>query len=224
MTSIAAKERGQKIAEIMFKAGAIHVSRQQPYILAAGWASPVYVDIRLLIGEPELRQQAVALATDWMKEALQTSAFDALVGAETAGIPFAAWIAERTGLKFRYIRKRPLGIGRNAQVEGGAIDGLNALLVDDLTTDGRSKLNFVRGLRAAGAHVEHILTIFYHDAFPDAGVRLGQAGLTLHALATWSDVLAAQDDGQLSTQDRQEIERFLSDPVAWSARHGGRSA
>jgi orotate phosphoribosyltransferase len=40
----------------------------------------------------------------------------------------------------RYVRKRPLGIGRNAQVEGGSVDGLRVLLMDDLTTDGTSKL------------------------------------------------------------------------------------
>ena len=87
----------------------------------------------------------------------------------------------------RYVRKRPLGIGRNAQVEGGDVDGLNVLLVDDLTTDGGSKLNFARGLRAAGAVVEHVLTIFYHDVFPGAADRLAQASL---------DIASARDLGR----------------------------
>ena len=110
-----------------------------------------------------------------------------------------------------------------AQVEGGDVDGLHVLLVDDLTTDGGSKLNFARGLRAAGAIVEHVLTIFYHDAFPGAAERLEQAGLTLHPLATWADILRSPAASRVSPQDRAEIERFLADPVAWSTRHGGRS-
>jgi orotate phosphoribosyltransferase len=81
----------------------------------------------------------------------------------------------------------------------------------------------VRGLRAAGAEVEHVLTIFYHDAFPGAGERLREAGLKLHALANWGDVLRAGADNGLSQEDRAEIERFLADPVAWSTRHGGRA-
>ncbi|MFJ5370402.1 orotate phosphoribosyltransferase, partial [Bosea sp. CER48] len=64
----------------------------------------------------------------------------------------------------------------------------------------------------------------YHDAFPGAGERLAEAGLTLHALATWADVLAADDGGRLAREDRAEIERFLADPVAWSTRHGGRAS
>jgi len=126
-------------------------------------------------------------------------------------------------VKMRYVRKRPLGIGRNAQVEGGDVDGLNVLLVDDLTTDGGSKLGFARGLRAAGADVEHVLTIFYHDVFPGASERLAEAGLMLHPLATWADILRSTAAGQMSPQDRAEIERFLADPVAWSTRHGGRA-
>ncbi|MGX1789660.1 orotate phosphoribosyltransferase [Bosea sp. NPDC055332] len=221
---MSANEIGREVAELLFKAGAIHVSRQQPFILAAGWASPVYVDVRLLLGDPNLRQAVSDLAARYAGEAFAPGSFEVIAGAETAGIPFAAWLADRLALKLRYVRKRPLGIGRNAQVEGGPVEGLRVLLMDDLTTDGGSKLNFVRGLRAAGAQVEHVLTIFYHDAFPGAGDRLREAGLTLHALASWADVLRAEASQRLAPEDRAEIERFLADPVAWSTRHGGRAS
>ncbi|CAD5249081.1 Orotate phosphoribosyltransferase [Bosea sp. 62] len=220
---MSANEIGREVAELLFRAGAIHVSREQPFILAAGWASPVYVDVRLLLGDPDLRQAVSDLAARYAATTFPPGSFDAIAGAETAGIPFAAWLADRLALKLRYVRKRPLGIGRNAQVEGGSVEGLRVLLMDDLTTDGGSKLNFARGLRAAGAEVEHVLTIFYHDAFPGAGERLREAGLTLHALANWADVLRAEVGRALAPEDRSEIERFLADPVAWSTRHGGRA-
>lgn len=221
---MSANEIGREVAELLFRAGAIHVSRQQPFILAAGWASPVYVDVRLLLGDPDLRQAVSDLAARYAATTFPPGSFDAIAGAETAGIPFAAWLADRLALKLRYVRKRPLGIGRNAQVEGGPVEGLRVLLMDDLTTDGGSKLNFARGLRQAGAHVEHVLTIFYHDVFPGAGARLQEAGLTLHALASWGDVLRAEASQGLAPEDRAEIERFLADPVAWSTRHGGRAS
>ncbi|AZO80612.1 MULTISPECIES: orotate phosphoribosyltransferase [unclassified Bosea (in: a-proteobacteria)] len=221
---MSANETGREVAQLLFRAGAIHVSRQQPFILAAGWASPVYVDVRLLLGDPTLRQAVTDLAARYAGAAFPSGSLDAIAGAETAGIPFAAWLADRLALKLRYVRKRPLGIGRNAQVEGGSVEGLRVLLMDDLTTDGGSKLNFARGLRAAGAGVEHVLTIFYHDVFPGAGARLQEAGLTLHALANWGDVLRAEASQGLAQEDRAEIERFLADPVAWSTRHGGRAS
>ena len=217
------QEIGGGVAQLLFESGAIHVSRQQPFILAAGWASPVYVDVRIVLGDPALRQAVTQLAVRYVTAILPQASIDAVAGAETAGIPFAAWLADKMNVKMRYVRKRPLGIGRNAQVEGGDVDGLKVLLVDDLTTDGGSKLGFARGLRAAGADVEHVLTIFYHDVFPGASERLAEAGLTLHPLATWADILRSTAAGQMSPQDRAEIERFLADPVAWSTRHGGRA-
>ena len=217
-------EIGQGVARLLFEAGAIHVNRQQPFILAAGWASPVYVDCRVLIGDARVRRAITDLAADYMTVAFPAGSLDAIAGAETASIPFAAWLADRTGLQLRYVRKRPLGVGRNAQVEGGSAEGLRTLLMDDLTTDGRSKLAFARGLRAAGASVAHALTIFYHDAFPGAPERLAEAGLELHALATWADILSGTGGGHLAADDHAEIERFLADPIAWSTRRGGRSA
>lgn len=217
-------EIGKAVAQLLLNARAIHVSRTQPYILAAGWASPVYVDCRVLIGEPEHRHAITDLAYQHATAAFPAGSFDAIVGAETAGIPFACWLADRTNVKLRYVRKRALGVGRHAQIEGGSVEGLRVLLVDDLTTDGSSKLAFARGLRAANAVVEHALTIFYHDAFPGAAARLARAGLQLHSLATWADVLRADAGAGLAPEERAEIERFLADPVAWSTNHGGRSA
>jgi orotate phosphoribosyltransferase len=215
-------ETGTAVAQLLFEAGAIAVSPERPFFLAAGWASPVYVDCRLLYGEPDARRTLMDLAARAVADLSPVVRIDAVAGAETAGIPFAASLAERLELRFRYVRKRPLGIGRNAQVEGGSVDGLRILLVDDLTTDGESKLKFARGLRAAGAVVEHVLTIFDHATFPGAKERLHAADLTLHALATWSDVLDAAQAHHMTAVDRRTVETFLSDPVGWSNRHGGR--
>jgi orotate phosphoribosyltransferase len=222
-------EIGAATARLLLDAGAVQVSRDRPFMLAAGWASPVYVDCRRLIGEPAWRQAITALAAEVIQRGMDrqhehTPAFDAVAGAETAGIPFAAWLADRLSLPMRYVRKRPLGIGRHAQVEGGPVDGMRVLLVDDLATDGGSKTAFVRGLRTAGAIVTDALVIFHHAVFPGGADRFARLGLTLHALATWDDILqfdlAAR---RLDPADRAEIERFIADPAAWSADHHGRA-
>jgi orotate phosphoribosyltransferase len=219
-----ADDIGAATARLLIEAGAIQISRERPYVLAAGWASPVYVDCRLLIGEPRFRKEAVRLAAAAARGMIAPGSFDALAGAETAGMPFASWLADELDMPLRYVRKRPLGIGHNAQVEGGSVDGLRVLLVDDLTTDATSKVSFASGLRQAGADVTDVLTIFYHSAFPGAEERLAQTGLALHALATWSDILRADSSQRLDAADRRQIEDFLADPTAWSTLHGGRSA
>jgi orotate phosphoribosyltransferase len=216
---------GVAMARLLVAAEAIQISRQRPFMLAAGWASPVYLDCRRLIGEPATRNAVINLALARLRGQFGMSPpFDLIAGGETAGIPWAAWLADRLDLPMRYVRKRPLGIGRHAQVEGGPVDERRVLLVDDLATDAATKIAFVRGLRMAGAIVSDGLVPFHHDIFPGAADRLASLGLALHTLATWRDLMRPEvRDDWLSAADRPEVERFLADPAAWSAFHGGRA-
>jgi orotate phosphoribosyltransferase len=213
------------MARLLFQADAIQVNRTRPFMLAAGWASPVYVDCRRLIGDPQVRTAVIDLALGNLQRRFGSALpFDAIVGGETAGIPWATWLAARLGRPLRYVRKRPLGIGRNAQVEGGPVESMRVLLVDDLTTDASTKAAFVRGLRTAGATVADGLVIFSHDVFPGSAERLALLGLALRALSTWDDILRFDDNHPtLETLDRVEIGHFLGDPAGWSLMHGGRA-
>ncbi|MFC0384910.1 orotate phosphoribosyltransferase [Muricoccus vinaceus] len=214
---------GAAMARLLLEGGAVQVSHGQPFILAAGWASPAYIDCRLLIGDARLRRAATALAAEAIRAGFGDAPPEAVAGAETAGIPWAAWLAEALDLPLRYVRKRPLGIGRNAQVEGGPVEGMRVLLVDDLMTDGGSKVAFTRGLRSGGATVTHALCLFHHGTFPGGAERMEKLGLTLVSLASWRDVLAADGACALPDADRAVLERFLADPIGWSAAHGGRA-
>ena len=121
-----------------------------------------------------------------------------------------------------YVRKKPKGFGRNAQIEGHLIEGQRVLLVEDMTTDGRSKINFCNALREAGAKVEHVFVFFFYDIFPEAPKILTDLGVTLHSLATWWDVLAvAKASGKFDAAKLAEVENFMHDPAGWSKAHGG---
>src|SRR6185436_14126971 len=111
--------------------------------------------------------------------------FDAVAGGETAGIPFAAWFADRMALPMLYVRKKPKGFGRGAQIEGEIKDGQRVLLVEDMTSDGGSKVNFVNALRKAGVKCDHTFVFFYYDIFPEGLKILSDLGVKHHALATW---------------------------------------
>src|SRR5690606_33840608 len=115
-------------------------------------------------------------------------------GGETAGIPFAAWLSERLALPMVYVRKKPKGFGRNAQIEGTFPEGARVLLVEDLATDGGSKLAFIEALRTAGAEVAHCFVVFHYGIFPQSTASLAAQGVALHGLATWWDVLAVAEE------------------------------
>jgi orotate phosphoribosyltransferase len=212
-------------ARMLLEVKAVLFYEAKPFVFTSGWASPVYIDCRKLIFYPRIRSQLVDFAAVTLARDAGFEQFDVVAGGETAGIPYAAWIAERLGLPMQYVRKKPKGFGRNAQIEGDIREGARTLLVEDLTTDGRSKINFCKALREAGAVVEHVFVNFYYDIFPEAKQTLAELNVRLHYLATWWDVLAVvKKEGYLASAQLAEVERFLHEPAKWSAAHGGVSA
>ncbi len=149
-------------------------------------------------------------------------AFDSIAGGETAGIPFAALVAERLALPMTYVRKKPKGYGRNARIEGVMTEGQRVLLVEDLTTDGGSKISFVDAIRETGATCAHTAVIFFYGIFPETERRLADHGISLHHLCTWHDVLAeARRTRAFDAAALTEAEAFLNNPRAWQAARSG---
>ena len=115
-----------------------------------------------------------------------------------------------------YVRKKPKGYGKNARIEGAMSEGQRVLLVEDLTTDGGSKLSFVDAIRDTGATCGATAVIFYYDIFPETTQRLGDHGVHLHHLCTWWDVLAeARAQAAFDDNTLAEVEAFLKEPRAW---------
>jgi orotate phosphoribosyltransferase len=211
-------------ASILLEIEAVLFRPEKPFVLTSGRVSPVYVDCRRIISFPRARATLMDLAVDMIKREVGTEALDAVAGGETAGIPFAAWIAERLDLPMIYVRKKPKGFGRNAQIEGTIDEGARVLLVEDLATDGGSKLNFVEAIRQAGGEIAHCFVIFHYGIFPQSLAVLAERGIALHGLATWWDVLAvAEEQGALSADAAARVRAFLEDPDGWSAAHGGKT-
>lgn len=219
------REVARQVARMLLEIKAVHFRPDPPFTFTSGLASPVYIDCRKLISYPRIRAACMDFACSRLMQDAGWEQFDAVAGGETAGIPFAAWIAERLGLPMLYVRKKPKGFGRDARIEGDIRDGQRVLLVEDLTTDGGSKLTFVDAIREAGATCAHTVVVFYYDIFPEVPARLAGHGLTLHYLATWRDVLAeARAAGHFDAATLDQVEAFLDAPLDWSAAHGGKAA
>jgi orotate phosphoribosyltransferase len=212
-------------AKMFLEVEAVHFNAEKPFIFTSGWASPVYIDCRKLISFPRVRQTMIDFGASTILRDIGFERFDTVAGGETAGIPFAAWIADRLMLPMQYVRKKPKGFGRDAQIEGHLVEGQRTLLVEDLTTDGRSKVNFCNALRRAGAEVEHVFVLFYYDIFPEGPRIMAETGITMHHLATWWDVLRVAKEGALfDSHTLDEVEKFMHDPAGWSVAHGGVAA
>ncbi|MFV0245598.1 MAG: orotate phosphoribosyltransferase [Qingshengfaniella sp.] len=216
-------EMARLTARMLLEIKAVHFKADDPFILASGLPAPTYIDCRKLISYPRIRSTVMDFLACTVLRDAGFEAFDNVAGGETAGIPFAALIAERLGLPMTYVRKKPKGYGRNARIEGAMSEGQRVLLVEDLTTDGGSKISFVDAIRDTGASCAHTAVIFYYGIFPETEKTLGDHGVALHHLCTWHDVLAeAKASGAFDTATLTEVEAFLNAPRDWQAARAGR--
>jgi len=213
-----AAEIARLSARMLLEIKAVHFNATEPFKLASGLPSPTYIDCRKLISYPRIRSTLMDFLSVTVMRNAGFEAFDNIAGGETAGIPFAALVAERLALPMTYVRKKPKGYGRNARIEGEMSEGQRVLLVEDLTTDGGSKLSFVDAIRETGATCGHTAVIFYYGIFPETEKTLGDHGIALHHLCTWWDVLAeARRMAAFDASTLDGVEAFLNDPRGWQA-------
>lgn len=212
----------RSVARMLLEIDAVLFRADDPFKLTSGMMSPIYIDCRKIISFPRMRAAMMDYGATVIMHDIGHESLDALAGGETAGIPFAAWLAERTALPMQYVRKKPKGFGRDARIEGAITEGQRVLLVEDLTTDGGSKLSFVEALREAGAEVADTFVVFYYDIFKDTPEKLAAEGINLHYLATWWDVLAeCKQTNRFDGDTLEKVEAFLNNPREWSQAHGG---
>ena len=209
-------------AGMLWEIGAVHFRADEPYTFTSGLKSPVYIDCRKLISYPRIRSAVADFGVATVMRHAGFEKYDVIAGGETAGIPYAAFIAERMSLPMIYIRKKPKGFGRNARIEGDLKEGQRVLFVEDLTTDGGSKISFANAIREAGAEVTDTFSVFYYGIFKDAPKTLAGHGMKLHYLTTWKDVLAvAKKEKLFDAKTLKAVEEFLGKPLQWSKKNGG---
>ena len=214
---LSSRKAAHRAAQILLDIKAVNFRPDDPYTFTSGRKSPSYIDCRRIISFPSARTELNQLAIELIERDITKSEVDVVAGGETAGIPFSAWIADSLERPKVYVRKKPKGFGRMAQIEGEMPEGSKVLLVEDLTTDGGSKLNFIDALRKAGGKVNHTYVVFHYGIFQESLSNMAKLGVKLHALATWWDVLEVARENNLYTKSQLDIvENYLDDPENWS--------
>ena len=211
-------------AKFLLEINAIHFNSVSPFTLTSGLKSPVYIDCRKLISYPKARSILINFCSDIVVNKIGLDKVESLVGGETAGIPFASFLASKLELPMHYVRKKPKGFGVNNYIEGNNIKGKKVILVEDLTTDGGSKIKFCNSIRKAGATVEETIVLFYYNIFDDVPDKLKKSGINLNYLACWWDILnyCKEDKSIIDNETITQIEQFLISPEEWSNNHNNK--
>lgn len=204
-------------AGCLLEVGAVRLQPLEPFTWASGLKSPIYCDNRQLMGFPEIRDHIVASLVVAARALHPTL----IAGAATAGVPWAAMVADRLKLPLAYVRPTPKNHGMGRQVEGPLAKGHRVVLIEDLVSTGMSSLKCAEALRAEGAEVPAVLALFSYG-LPQAEAAFAAARIEVAVLSSF-EVLSAEAEarGILDIAGSDALAAWRSDTVAWSHAHGG---
>lgn len=216
------EEVAKQAAKILIDTKSVLINTKEPFTYTSGKIGPIYVDIRRLISFPNERK----ILMDYAANLLGSLDADYIAGGETAGIPYAAFLAERLNLPMLYIRKKPKGHGRMAQIEGHIEnERKNVVLIEDLLTVGSSQKVFVKALRDAGLVVSHSFVIFSYGIYPLAKENIQDMAIESHFLTNWWSVLdVIKEQKYFDEETISSLESFLNAPDEWADKHAKKAS
>lgn len=207
-----------EVAEALLDVDGVGFRPDAPVTFKSGIVSPVYCDNRRFPFWP--KQWAVVIRGFEKLIAADGIVFDVLGGIEAAGIPHSAALGFAMARPSVFIRKEAKGHGMKKRVEGGDVAGKRVLLVEDLVSMGISSIAGVEALRAEGAVVTDCLVIISYG-FAEAREAFAKAGVTLHALTTFEEVLEVAVARKVMDESAAgEVRDWLGDPHGWAKRRG----
>ncbi|TFJ94588.1 orotate phosphoribosyltransferase [Lentibacillus salicampi] len=195
-----------EIARDLLNVKAVQISPDNNFTWTSGMKSPIYCDNRLTMSYPGIRDK-IARAFVQLIEQMEWKP-DMIAGCATAGIPHAAWVADKLSLPMVYVRAKPKGHGKENQIEGRFEAGQRAVVIEDLISTGSSSIEAVSALEREGVDVSGVLAIFTYG-LKKAKQQFSNARLTCQTITDYDEILKLLvEDGTISIAERQQLEEW----------------
>lgn len=205
--------RETEVAEKLLQIDAVKLNMNEPYTWASGWQSPIYCDNRRVLSYPHSR--------DFIKSELTNAIFseypdaEVIAGVATAGIPWGALVADLLSLPFIYVRSKPKEHGMGNQIEGVLEAKQKVVVIEDLISTGKSSMQAVEALQAAGAKVIGLCSVFTYG-FPIADDLFKQANIPTLSLSTYNALLeVALQKKLISEESLSQLQTWRESPSTW---------
>ncbi len=203
----------KEIARGLLEIGAVKFQPKEGFKYASGLMGPIYCDNRMVLSHVPLRNKIISHFLDIISS--KKLSYDYIGGIATAGIPHAAFIADRLQERMIYVRTTAKGHGKKNQIEGDCMPGKEVLLVEDLINQGSSSADAVLILRESNLSVTHCLSIVDYE-MDEAKKRFDQLKITLHSLTNFSVLVDCAFELKLiDNLGRNELQNWHRDPKNW---------
>jgi orotate phosphoribosyltransferase len=192
MSKVKIQNSKQKVADLLLRIGSVNISFKKQFTLTSGKKSPVYVIIN---------EMAKQIRKKYKKTVL-------LAGGETAGIPYSSFLCQKLKLPMIYVRKQPKGFGKGKLIEGNFKSKSSSILIEDMATDGGSKIHFIQSMRKSKLIVKDIFVIFFYDIYPSAKKNIKKMKVNLNYLTSWNEILEVSPN-YISNSDQIKLKEYL---------------
>jgi orotate phosphoribosyltransferase len=203
------------IAKALLNIKAVLLRPQDPFTWTSGIKSPIYCDNRMTMSFPDVRE----LVAEGFASVIRAQYPDAevIAGTATAGIPHAAWVAQKLGLPMIYVRDKAKGHGRQNLIEGALPEGKKVVVIEDLISTGGSSLKAGVAVQESGGSVLATLAIFTYE-FEAATKLFADAGIPLQTLSNYSALIeAALELGYIKSDDVELLANWRKNPKEFFA-------
>lgn len=210
--------RKHQIAEALLRLQAFKISLDPLFTWTSGLRSPVYCDLRALISDLETRkiitEGFAAMRGDW-------NDIDVIAGTATAGIPWAAWLAESVGKPMVYVRGAAKEHGTKKRIEGALKPGQRVLLVEDHISTGGSSVSAIEALRTEGQALANEIYAINTYLFQKAEDTFAASQVKVQTITNYLTILElAKEQGLIDPQKGALLADFRMNPSTWAEKHG----
>ena len=203
----------QQVAEFLLQIKAIKLQPTNPFTWASGWKSPFYCDNRATVSHPTIRTYIRQNLTKLITE--EFGNVECVAGVATAGIPQGVLVAQELGLPFVYVRAKAKEHGTGSLIEGEIFEGQRVVVVEDLVSTGKSSLQAVDALRAAGYNVAGLVAIFTYG-FDAAAENFKKANCRFATLSNYKALINYAEEHQYITKaDVELLQKWREAPAEW---------
>ena len=206
MSKVKIQNSKQKVADLLLRIGSVNINFKKQFTLTSGKKSPVYVDCRKLISYPEERNVIINEMAKQIRKKYKKTVL--LAGGETAGIPYSSFLCQKLKLPMIYVRKQPKGFGKGKLIEGNFKSKSSSILIEDMATDGGSKIHFIQSMRKSKLSVKDIFVIFFYDIYPSAKKNIKKMNVNLNYLTSWNEILEVSPN-YISNSDQIKLKEYL---------------
>jgi len=204
----------KSIANLLISLECLKLSPSHPFTYASGLKGPVYCDNRKLLSNTSARAEVIK---EWKNQiTAMKEKFEILAGLATAGIPWAAILADHLNLPMIYVRGKPKEHGKQNQVEGDFKPGQKVLLIEDLVNQGKSLAEAIEGCHQADLTVVGAFCIVDYQ-MPASAEVLQKYKIPLYSLTNFSQIITiAQELKMLKPEEIDLLKSWHKDPVSWA--------